>query len=162
MANRYHANALTPKKNRPDLGQMAGRYGLTLAGLLLAQPAAAQRRGLLGGSLGASMRELANLFAGRAGLSEVPLSYVVARVIMMFLSLVGIIMVGLITYAGYNWVTARGNEEKVKKAQDTLRQAIWGLIITLAAYSISYFITWYLLANVTTGSAPLETTTGSG
>ena len=130
-----------------------------LAGLLPATPAAAQARrgGLLGGGLGHSIFDITSIFARNAGLQEVPLSFTVARVIYMFLSLLGLIFVGLITYAGYHWVTARGNEEKVRKAQDTIRQSVWGLLIVLAAYSISYFIIRYLLGEFSSApAAPLQ------
>ena len=32
-------------------------------------------------------------------------------------------------YAGYHWMTARGEEEKVEKAKDTIQRAIVGIII---------------------------------
>jgi hypothetical protein len=43
-------------------------------------------------------------------------------------------------YAGYLWMTARGNEQRLEKAKDTLTAAIIGLIIIAAAYAISYFV----------------------
>lgn len=57
-----------------------------------------------------------------------------------FLSLLGIIFIGLIIYAGYNWMIAGGDEAKVTKAKDTIRSAIIGLIIIVASYSIWFFI----------------------
>lgn len=141
-----------------------------VAGVILGHPAAAQlsgsgqpgtRRSLISGGLGDRMRQIAGAWATNAGLQDVPLSYAVARVIMMFLSLLGIIFVGLITFAGYHWLTARGNEEKVRKAQDTIKQATWGLIVVLAAYSISYFLLRYLLGEMG-GTAPRTITGGGG
>jgi len=46
----------------------------------------------------------------------------------------------LAIYAGYNWMTAQGEEEKVTKAKDTLTAAIIGLVIVIAAYAISYYV----------------------
>ena len=57
-----------------------------------------------------------------------------------FLGLLGIIFVVLIVYAGYNWMTAAGDEEKVSLAKQTLSRAVIGLIIIIAAYSITYFV----------------------
>jgi hypothetical protein len=37
-------------------------------------------------------------------------------------------------------MTSEGDEAKVEKAQKILRNAIIGLVITLAAYAISFFI----------------------
>ena len=65
-------------------------------------------------------------------------------VVSIFLGLLGIIFIILIIYAGYNWMTAAGNEEKVKKAQETLKQAIIGLIIVVSAYAISFFVVSFL------------------
>ncbi|MDO8592851.1 MAG: hypothetical protein Q7R92_03750 [bacterium] len=61
-------------------------------------------------------------------------------VVSVFLSLLGIIFLVLIIYAGYNWMTAQGDDEKVTKAKNTLTRAIIGLIIILAAYAITYFV----------------------
>ena len=56
------------------------------------------------------------------------------------LSLIGVIFLILMIYAGYNWMTAQGEEEKVEKAKDTLTRAIIGLIIVVGAYAIWNFI----------------------
>jgi amino acid transporter len=65
---------------------------------------------------------------------------VVASVVQAFLGLLGIIFVILIISAGYNWMTAAGEEEKVNKAKDTIKRAIIGIIITIGAYAITYFV----------------------
>ncbi|MEI7498469.1 MAG: hypothetical protein WCK11_04255 [Candidatus Falkowbacteria bacterium] len=65
---------------------------------------------------------------------------VMASIIQVFLSLLGIIFIVLIIYAGYNWMTASGDKTKVETAQQTITRAIIGLIIILAAYSITYFV----------------------
>ena len=64
----------------------------------------------------------------------------VALIISTFLSILGLIFVILIIIAGYNWMTAEGDETKVTKAKDTIRRAVIGLIIIVAAYAITYFI----------------------
>ncbi len=65
---------------------------------------------------------------------------ILAVAIKIFLSLLGIIFVILILFGGYNWMTAAGEEEKVRKAQETIRRAIIGLIIIIMAYSVTYFV----------------------
>ena len=57
-----------------------------------------------------------------------------------FLSLLGVIFILLMIIAGYNWMTAAGDEQKVTKAKDTIRRAIIGLIILISAYAITYFV----------------------
>ena len=65
---------------------------------------------------------------------------IVQVAISAFLGLLGIIFVILIIYSGFNWMTARGDEEKVTLAKETLTRAVIGLIIIVAAYSITYFV----------------------
>jgi len=63
-----------------------------------------------------------------------------AELIKIMLTLTGTIFLALIVYAGYTLLTARGDESKVEKAQKTIRAAVIGLVITLAAYSITAFV----------------------
>jgi amino acid transporter len=65
---------------------------------------------------------------------------VIATVIQTFIGLLGMIFIVLIVYAGYSWLTAAGDEAKVTKARETLQRAVIGLVIVLAAYSITYFV----------------------
>lgn len=87
------------------------------------------------------MKNQSGLFADKAGFSvNTSVGSIVATVIQVFLGLLGIIFIILILIAGYNWMTAAGDEEKVRKAKETLSRAIIGLIIIIAAYSITYFV----------------------
>lgn len=65
---------------------------------------------------------------------------IIAQIINIILGFVGIVFVVLVTYAGFMYLTAGGEEEKAKKAMTLLSQAVIGLVITLAAWSISYFV----------------------
>ncbi|MFH1522455.1 MAG: hypothetical protein ABIE43_01390 [Patescibacteria group bacterium] len=64
----------------------------------------------------------------------------ISVVISIALSFLGVIFLVLMIYAGYLWMTARGNEEQATKARNTITAAIIGLVIVLAAYAISYFV----------------------
>lgn len=64
----------------------------------------------------------------------------IANTINIVLGLVGVLFIGLMLYGGYNWMTAGGNEEKVKKAKGTVTEAAIGFIVVIAAYAISYFV----------------------
>ncbi len=68
------------------------------------------------------------------------LSQTVGQIIKIVLGLLGIIFLGLTVYAGFLWMTAAGEEEKVTKAVGILRMAVIGLIIVLAATSLTYFV----------------------
>jgi len=68
----------------------------------------------------------------------------VGTVIGIILSFVGTIFFILIVFAGFSWMTAGGNEEKVSKSIKSLTNAIIGLLITVAAYFITWFISHFL------------------
>jgi len=48
-------------------------------------------------------------------------------------------------YAGYLWMTARGESDQVDKAKKIIVQSIIGLVITVGAYSITAFVVPALL-----------------
>jgi len=85
-------------------------------------------------------QKLKDVGGGSYATDTVSVGSLVAIVIQAFLGLLGIIFLVLILYAGYNWMIARGEEEKVTKAKDTLTRAVIGLIIVVGAYAISYFV----------------------
>jgi len=89
---------------------------------------------------------------------ENSLAGIIQVAISAFLGLLGIIFVVLIVYAGYNWMMAGGDEEKVTKAKSTLTRAIIGLIIIVAAYSITYFV-FNSLPGGGSGGSGADTTT---
>jgi amino acid transporter len=64
----------------------------------------------------------------------------VVRIINVALTILGLLLVVLIIFAGFRWMTAGGNEDTVKNAQGILKNAIIGLIIIILAWSISRFI----------------------
>ena len=64
----------------------------------------------------------------------------IGNIIKVLLSVLGIIFVVLIVYAGFLYLTAGGEDEKVKKAKKLLTQSVIGLIIIVAAYAISAFV----------------------
>ncbi len=78
---------------------------------------------------------------------------IAANIIRVALSLIGIIFVGLSVYAGFLWMTAGGEEEKVSRAKKLLYNGVIGLAIVLSAYAISYFVFQSLLG-ATTGGNP--------
>lgn len=64
----------------------------------------------------------------------------VMEIINVVLQLLAIIFLVLIIISGYQWMTSGGNEEQVKKAKKNLANAVIGLVIILASWSIAYFI----------------------
>jgi hypothetical protein len=110
--------------------------------------------------LGTSGNGLTNQISEAAGYStnvtDTSLSQTVGRGIKIVLGFVGTIFFVLTVYAGITWMTAQGNAEKVEQAQGILRTAVIGLIIVLAAYSITTF------ALLFTGSATMGGNTTVG
>jgi hypothetical protein len=66
--------------------------------------------------------------------AQADLNRIVGTIIKTILGLTGVIFMILLVGAGDLWMTANGNEEKIKKARDTLFNAAIGLLITFAAY----------------------------
>ncbi len=56
------------------------------------------------------------------------------------LAFVGLIFMVLMIYAGYLWMTARGEEEPVKKAKKIITASIIGLILVISAYAITNLV----------------------
>ncbi len=75
-----------------------------------------------------------------ASADQYKLAEIAGIAIQAFLGLLGVIFLIYMLYAGYNWMIAQGDEEKVTKAKDTISRAIIGLIVIIAAYAISYFV----------------------
>ncbi len=70
---------------------------------------------------------------------------ITVNVIKVFLSVMGIVFVILIIIAGFKWMLAGGSQDKISEAKSQIRSAIIGLVIIICAWSITYFVTSYLL-----------------
>lgn len=81
--------------------------------------------------------------ADRAGLAkygnDVPT--VAGSIIGTALSMISVIFFILMVYGGFLWMTAHGDEGMVTKAKDTITAAIIGIIIVLASYAITNYVT---------------------
>lgn len=75
-----------------------------------------------------------------SGYAEKNLPDAVGAVILAVISILGVIFVVLIVYAGFKWMLAQGDETKTKEALSLITNSIIGLVIILAAYAISYFV----------------------
>ena len=73
---------------------------------------------------------------------------IVGNAINAVISVTGVIMILLVVYAGILYLTAMGDAKKVEKAKSLLSSAVIGLVIILAAYSITTFVVTQL-QNVT-------------
>ncbi len=64
----------------------------------------------------------------------------IASIINVALSLLGIVVLVIIIYGGFLWMTAGGNDEKVGEAKKWIFGGIIGLVIILSAYAIASFV----------------------
>jgi len=61
----------------------------------------------------------------------------IINVVLGFLALIAVIFVII---GGFEWMTAGGNEEQVKRAQTRLKNGLIGLVIIFLAYGIVTFV----------------------
>ncbi|MCR4256677.1 MAG: hypothetical protein NUW08_03155, partial [Candidatus Uhrbacteria bacterium] len=74
------------------------------------------------------------------GLSAEDPRVIAARIINVVLGLLGIIVLVIVLYAGFQWMTSGGDAAKVDEAKTRLRNAVIGLIIILSAYALTSFV----------------------
>ena len=106
--------------------------------------AAARAEDTFGGNL---LKNVGDKSYGPGAKTDV--AVIVGNIIKIGISLVGVIFLVLSVYAGYLWMTARGDKESVQKAKDTLQRGIIGIIIVAAAYALSSFVISRLTTAVT-------------
>lgn len=115
------------------------KFGFKIAAFLLILPKAVWATSKTG--IGAAFnvaQETANASGSyNTGRELTPM---LGTIISAILSLLGGIFIIFIFYAGYLWMTASGNEQKVDKAKEILKESIIGLVVVLGAYAISYFV----------------------
>lgn len=73
-------------------------------------------------------------------LGSADIRVIVARIINVFLGILGVIALVLVIYGGFLWMTAGGSPEQVEKAKKVLINATIGLAIILASWAITWFI----------------------
>lgn len=69
---------------------------------------------------------------------------VVQTILTGVFSILGVVFLLLIVYAGFLWMTAMGQSKKVDKAKDILIQSTIGLVVILSAYAISYTLSLFV------------------
>ena len=80
---------------------------------------------------------------------------IIGRIIQIALSLLGIIALVLVIYGGFLWMTSSGDEEKITRAKQLLKNALIGLIIILSSWAITTFILSKLSEAIGGGSIDL-------
>lgn len=65
---------------------------------------------------------------------------IIASILRAALGFVGTLFLLLMIYAGFLWMTARGDEKKVTQAKQLITGAVIGVIIIAGAYAITAFV----------------------
>jgi hypothetical protein len=65
-----------------------------------------------------------------------PIAVLAGRIINAILGIVGSLALIMFIYGGLVWMTAGGNEQRVKKGRDILSWAVLGLVVIFASYAI--------------------------
>ena len=65
---------------------------------------------------------------------------VLAGFIQTALSLIGIIFLILMVYAGYLWLTAQGEDAQIDKAKKIIKSTVIGLFLVTSAYAITQLV----------------------
>lgn len=81
--------------------------------------------------------------AGKAGYtdtSELSFGQKAGSIINIALSFLGVIFLVLMVYAGYLWLTARGEDEPISKSKKIMAEAVIGFVLVIGAYSITSLI----------------------
>lgn len=79
-------------------------------------------------------------YGEETGLTRRDPRIIAAQIINVVLSLLGVISLVLIVYAGFLWMTSAGNSDQADKAKSIIFASVIGLAIILTAYSISTFV----------------------
>ncbi|MBF8280791.1 MAG: DUF4215 protein [Candidatus Magasanikbacteria bacterium] len=104
---------------------------------------------------------LTELAQANTGLATTDIRLIIARIIRIVLSLLGVIAIGIVLYGGFAWMTAAGSEEKIGTAKKILTNGAIGLVIVLSAFAITQFVLTSL-QTATGTQIPGEAAVGGG
>jgi len=112
---------------------------LFFAGALIFTPTPAEAVDIGGGDSGllSNAAEEAGYKNENEEVNRTAFAEQVGQIIEAAMSFLGIIFTALMVYGGFLWMTSRGNEDQVDKAQRIITSAVIGLIIAVGAFSIS-------------------------
>ncbi len=96
--------------------------------------------------LGPNLTQSAADKAGYARTTNTSFAEILGTIVKTASSFVGFICLSLMVYAGFLWMTARGESDQVDTAKKIIMQSVIGLAITVGAYSITAFVVPALLS----------------
>ncbi|MFA5130062.1 MAG: hypothetical protein WC477_04050 [Patescibacteria group bacterium] len=110
-------------------------------GTALFVPIALNAQQPTGNSFVDKIQQGASVTAEPSGINHVaPLEDMIGNAIKVVLGLVGILLLVYIIYSGFLYMTAGGDEEKIKRANKIIRNCVIGLLILASAYALTTYI----------------------
>ncbi len=107
----------------------------------------------IGNLIGEQLEPVKDIY-GQDDVSSNTLAESISNIVKIALGFLGIIFLVLILYAGFTWMTAAGNDDKISKAKGIISAAVIGVAIVVCAYIITYFVIDNLL--IATGAGGIE------
>lgn len=92
------------------------------------------------------MKELGKLFPSGSGEPDIRITIV--QIIRVAIGMIGAIFLALMVFAGFQYMTSAGNEEKTKKSLGLIKNAVIGLIIVMASWLITSAMIRYIFLAV--------------
>jgi len=81
---------------------------------------------------------------GKISLASTPFAQILSSLVGFLTLIGGLFFLIYFMIGGLNWIMAGGKPENIQKAQDTMTNAVIGLIIMVAAYSIAFIVSQVL------------------
>lgn len=72
--------------------------------------------------------------------TKITLPTVIGKALSILMSILGLIFLIIVAYGGVKWMTAKGDTKEVADARSMIIQGAIGLAVTLATYSIAYYV----------------------
>ncbi len=121
---------------------------LSLFGLLqfagfafFAKPVSADEA-LLNSQVG--IREISGTYGKGPGNPPTDIRVIIVNIIQVILGFLAVIFFGLVIYAGFQYMTAAGNDDQTKKAISQITNATIGLLIILVSWILTTALIRYL------------------
>lgn len=108
-----------------------------------------------------ALAQLGVEYGASTGLGGQDIRLTIAKIIRAALGFVGVILLVIIIYGGFIWMTALGDVEKVSTAKRIITNAIIGLVIILSALAITQFVITKLNEAIF-GAVPITSQPGGG
>jgi hypothetical protein len=114
----------------------------SLAQIILFHPSVVSAQVSSGSGLVGTQEGLSDIgrVYGDSGSGPQDIRAIIGRIINVVLGFLGVIFLGLAVLAGFQYMTAAGNQEQTKKALSLLRNAVIGIVIILISWGITRFV----------------------